>query len=105
MFRTRGPSSVITKKKPYNDTMHVCCYSYSFRVCQVGLSLRPTSKFMLLSFIPVMFKDSTAKVIHHEPHYYKRKVVESLNITGIKDKSMNLDVGLRLNPTWQTLKL
>ena len=43
--------------------------------------------------------------IHHEPHYYKRKVVESLNITGIKDKSMNLDVGLRLNPTWQTLKL
>ena len=47
----------------------------------------------------------SAKVIHHEPHYYKRKVVESLNITGIKDKSMNLDVGLRLNPTWQTLKL
>ena len=47
----------------------------------------------------------SAKVIHHEPHYYKRKVVESSNITEIKDKSMNLDVGLRLNPTWQTLKL
>ena len=47
----------------------------------------------------------SAKVIHHEPHYYKCKVVESLNITGIKDKSMNLDVGLRLNPTWQTLEL
>ena len=47
---------------------------------------------------------SSAKILHKETNFIKRKVVEALHISETKH-TMNLDQGLRLNPTWQTLTI
>ena len=48
--------------------------------------------------------DSLFKILHKETNFIKRKVVEALHISETKH-TMNLDQGLRLNPTWQTLTI
>ena len=47
---------------------------------------------------------SSAKILHKETNFIKRKVVEALHISETKH-TMNLDQDLRLNPTWQTLTI
>ena len=47
---------------------------------------------------------SSAKILHKETNLIKRKVVEALHISEAKH-TINLDQGLRLNPTWQTLTI
>ena len=45
----------------------------------------------------------SAQVIHREQHWMKRKLLESLYIRDNQNSTMNLDNGLRSNPTWVTL--
>ena len=45
---------------------------------------------------------SSARVLHREQNWHRRKLLEALQISNSKP-NMNLDSGLRLNTLWDTV--